>query len=145
MKNKKKHHINTFAAVDGVLLFVLSLICLLPIINVLAISFSSRAAADAGRVALWPVEFTTAAYRYVLDDQQFLKSLSVSVMRVLIGPALNLLLCILCAYPLSKSDNRFRARKVYVWIFCSARSLTAGLSRPIWSSAKPDLSTPSGR
>ena len=53
MKNKKKHHINTFAAVDGVLLFVLSLICLLPIINVLAISFSSRAAADAGRVALW--------------------------------------------------------------------------------------------
>lgn len=40
MKNKKKHHINTFAAVDGVLLFVLSLICLLPIINVLAISFS---------------------------------------------------------------------------------------------------------
>ena len=48
MKNKKKHHINTFAAVDGVLLFVLSLICLLPIINVLAISFSSRAAADAG-------------------------------------------------------------------------------------------------
>ena len=97
MKNKKKHHINTFAAVDGVLLFVLSLICLLPIINVLAISFSSRAAADAGRVALWPVEFTTAAYRYVLDDQQFLKSLSVSVMRVLTGPALNLLLCILCA------------------------------------------------
>ena len=95
MKNKKKHHINTFAAVDGVLLFVLSLICLLPIINVLAISFSSRAAADAGRVALWPVEFTTAAYRYVLDDQQFLKSLSVSVMRVLTGPALNLLLCIL--------------------------------------------------
>ena len=46
MKNKKKHHINTFAAVDGVLLFVLSLICLLPIINVLAISFSSRAAAQ---------------------------------------------------------------------------------------------------
>ena len=51
MKNKKKHHINTFAAVDGVLLFVLSLICLLPIINVLAISFSSRAAADAGDAA----------------------------------------------------------------------------------------------
>ena len=30
MKNKKKHHINTFAAVDGVLLFVLSLICPMP-------------------------------------------------------------------------------------------------------------------
>ena len=48
MKNKKKHHINTFAAVDGVLLFVLSLICLLPIINVLAISFSLRC----GRLSL---------------------------------------------------------------------------------------------
>ena len=127
MKNKKKHHINTFAAVDGVLLFVLSLICLLPIINVLAISFSSRAAADAGRVALWPVEFTTAAYRYVLDDQQFLKSLSVSVMRVLAGAALNLLLCILCAYPLSKSDNRFRARKVYVWIFLFCTLFNGGI------------------
>ena len=111
MKNKKKHHINTFAAVDGVLLFVLSLICLLPIINVLAISFSSRAAADAGRVALWPVEFTTAAYRYVLDDQQFLKSLSVSVMRVLIGPALNLLLCILM--------KRFQLLTTAIFLFCT--------------------------
>ena len=61
MKNKKKHHINTFAAVDGVLLFVLSLICLLPIINVLAISFSSRAAADAGRVAPINMCWTTSS------------------------------------------------------------------------------------
>lgn len=40
---------------------------------------------------------------------------------------MNLVLCILCAYPLSKSDARFRARKVYVWIFLFATLFNGGL------------------
>lgn len=110
MKMKQKKQVDLFSVINVVILTGLSLLCLMPIINVLAISFSERAAVEAGKVVFWPVDFTTAAYEYVLKDRGFLDSLMVSIARVIVGPVLNLVLCILCAYPLSKSDARFRGR-----------------------------------
>ena len=114
---KKGKKLDLFVIVNAIILILLTLLCLLPIINVLAISFSEQGAVAAGSVTFWPVNFTLAAYKYVMKDMDFFKSMIVSLKRVLIGPALNLLLTILCAYPLSKSERVFRARKVYVWIF----------------------------
>ena len=127
MKQKKTTRVDAFTWINVFILTFLSLMCLLPIINVLAISFSARGPVEAGRVVFWPVDFTTAAYEYVLKDSGFLDALMVSMLRVLVGPALNLLLCILCAYPLSKTEAHFRARKLYVWIFLFATLFNGGL------------------
>lgn len=110
-------NLSFFSLINGTVLLLLAFSCLLPILNVLAISFSDRGAVAAGKVGFWPVDFTLAAYEYVLKDVAFFKSMLVSFARILVGPLLNLLLTILCAYPLSKPDNRFKARKFYVWIF----------------------------
>ena len=114
---RKYRKLDLFSIVTTMILLLLALSCLMPILNVLAISLSEQGAVAAGKVGLWPVDFTLAAYKYVMKDVAFFKSILVSVARVLIGPTLNLLLTILCAYPLSKSENRFHARKVYVWLF----------------------------
>ncbi len=106
-----------FLIVVNILLLCLALSCLLPIINVLAISFSDNSAVAAGEVVFWPVKFTLAAYKYVLADLKFFTSMVVSLVRVLVGPLLNILLVILCAYPLSKEKKEFRSRKFYVWLF----------------------------
>ena len=127
MKQKKTTRVDAFTWINVFILTFLSLMCLLPIINVLAISFSARGPVEAGRVVFWPVDFTTAAYEYVLKDSGFLDALMVSMLRVLVGPALNLILCILCAYPLSKTEAHFRARKLYVWIFLFATLFNGGL------------------
>ena len=127
MKMKQKKQDDLFSVINDVILTGLSLLCLMPIINVLAISFSERAAVEAGKVVFWPVDFTTAAYEYVLKDRGFLDSLMVSIARVIVGPVLNLVLSILCAYPLSKSDARFLSRKVYVWIFLFSTLFIGGL------------------
>ena len=86
MKMKQKKQVDLFSVINVVILTGLSLLCLMPIINVLAISFSERAAVEAGKVVFWPVDFTTAAYEYVLKDRGFLDSLMVSIARVIVGP-----------------------------------------------------------
>lgn len=60
-----------FDFVVTVLLVLLGLLCLLPLLHVLALSFSSKNAAVAGRVGFWPVEFTLASYEYLLKDSRF--------------------------------------------------------------------------
>ncbi|WP_192713927.1 carbohydrate ABC transporter permease [Paenibacillus sp. OAE614] len=108
-------------------LVFISLLCLMPIIHILAISFSSGSAAAAGKVALWPVEFTTAAYDNVFGKPEYLRAFGVSIERVVAGTALSMLLTIVTAYPLSKDLNAFRLRTVYAWIFVFTILFNGGL------------------
>lgn len=102
------------------LLVLLGLLCLLPLLHVLALSLSSKNAAVAGRVGFWPVEFTLASYEYLLQDARFFQAFLVSVKRVILGGGINLILTILMAYPLSLEKEEFPARDRYMWftIFC---------------------------
>ncbi len=105
----------------------LALLCLLPLMNILAISFSDRTATSAGFVSFWPVNPTLAAYEYVLEDKGFLRALSISVFRVIMGGTINLVLTLLCAYPLSRESHSFRARTLYVWFFLFSSLFSGGL------------------
>ena len=105
------------AIVIHVVLVVAALVCLAPMINVLAVSFSSRAAADAGLISFWPVQFTLSSYRFVVTESAFGRAFLVSIQRVLLGTGLDMLLIVLVAYPLSKESSAFRMRTVYAWFF----------------------------
>lgn len=94
-------------------LTITALTCILPIINVLAISFSAKWAAAGGFVKLWPVEFNLSSYKYILTDRQFYNSLWVSVKRVLLGGGIQMIVTILAAYPLSKKSDKFHGRRFY--------------------------------
>lgn len=108
-------------------LSVMSLLCVLPIIHVFAISLSGSATVQAGEVTFWPVDFTLDSYRYVASNRSFWVGLSVSVQRVVLGTGISLLLTILLAYSLSKETSVFRARTVYVWIFVFTMLFNGGL------------------
>ncbi|MFE5320593.1 carbohydrate ABC transporter permease [Paenibacillus sp. NPDC056579] len=110
-----------------VILITLSLLCILPLIHIWAISFSSNQAASSGFVTLWPVDFTMDAYRFVLDKPDFIRSLGVTVQRVLLGVPINLLLTILMAYPLSKDPRVFPWRTAYVWFVVFTMLFHGGL------------------
>ncbi|NTV38037.1 MAG: hypothetical protein HGA82_02460 [Anaerolineales bacterium] len=84
--------------VNLAVLALLAVICIFPILHILSLSLSSATAAASGRVTLWPVEFTTESYRFVLENPAFLKSFGVSLLRVLVGVPVNMLLTILVAY-----------------------------------------------
>lgn len=105
----------------------LALSCLIPLIHIFAISLSSSAAATGGLVVLWPVDFTLESYAYVARRAAFWHSMLVSVERVIVGVGINMVFCVVCAYPLSKDKDQFRFRTLYSWYFFLTMLVSGGL------------------
>lgn len=108
-------------------LAILSIICFIPLWNVLAISFSSSSATDAGLVTFWPIHFTLEAYTFVTNTPEFIRSLGYTFYREFTGVPLSMLMSVLIAYPLSKETSEFKVRTVYVWIFVFSMLFHGGL------------------
>lgn len=106
---------------------LLSVCCLVPILNLLAYSFSSSTAIVGNKVGIFPVDFTLEAYDYVLHNEAFWISARVTILRVLIGVPLNILMCILVAYPLSKPESQFPPRKYYVALMLTTMLFSGGM------------------
>ncbi|MCU6712573.1 carbohydrate ABC transporter permease [Paenibacillus sp. J5C_2022] len=116
-----------FVIFNYLFLSITAILCLAPIIHVLSISLSSMEAVASGQVTLWPVDFTLSAYEYALTKEAFSTSLFVSVKRVILGTSLQMIMIVLLAYPLSKEDNKFKFRTLYVWIVFITVLISGGL------------------
>ena len=115
------HFVNIF------ILAVVSLLCVLPFINLLAISFSDSAAVAAGAVGFTPVDFTLSAYEYALKGGKFIRALFISFERVFLGVGLNLILMVLTAYPLSKTRKKVAGRNIYMVYFVITMLVSGGM------------------
>lgn len=91
-------------AVAGIIAFLF----LLPLINVLASSFSSADEIVAGNVGLFPVKFTLDGYRNILKNKQIWQGFKNSLLYTLIGTVIQVTCQMLCAYPLSRKDFKGR-------------------------------------
>jgi len=116
-----------FRAVNGTVLVLLALLCLIPFINVIAISFSDSFYVQANQVSLWPKGFNTSAYTYILNRPTFWTSFRTSLLRMVLGGGLNLFLIILTAYPLSKDNEKLHFRSVYTWFFFVTMLISGGM------------------
>ncbi|WP_053376418.1 carbohydrate ABC transporter permease [Paenibacillus sp. FJAT-27812] len=116
-----------FVVLNTLLLTSVTLLGIIPFIHLLSISLSSNTAAMAGDVSLWPVGFSTDAYVYLGEKIEFFRSLWVSVKRVVLGTAVNMLLVFITAFPLSKTNNQFKFRTPYVWFFATTMFFGGGL------------------
>jgi putative aldouronate transport system permease protein len=92
----------------------MAFICIAPMINILAMSFSSESAIRAGNVFLLPAEVTLTAYEHIVDTPAFWRSMLMSVYRIILGGSINISLVVLTAYPLSRTKKEFPARFKYV-------------------------------
>ena len=116
-----------FLVINYIILTILALVCILPFLNLLAISFSAKEAVIANKVTFWPVGFSMNSYRFILKNSQFLKSLLISVERTVPGVIINTVLVVLTAYPLSKSVKEFRLRNIFSWFFVITILFNGGL------------------
>ncbi|WP_068778442.1 carbohydrate ABC transporter permease [Paenibacillus sp. GM2] len=116
-----------FVIGNTLLLSMITLLGVIPFIHLLSISLSSNTAAMAGEVKLWPVGFNLDAYRYLGQKVEFFRSLGVSVERVALGTAINMLLVFITAFPLSKSNDQFKYRTMYAWFFAITMFFGGGL------------------
>ncbi len=116
-----------FSNFNYFLLGFVALLCIVPLVNVLAISFSASAAASANLVRLWPVQFTFQSYNTIFQRESFWTALWVSTQRTLLGTVINNVLVILMAYPLSKNAKEFPGRNFYVGAIMFVMLFNGGL------------------
>ena len=116
-----------FNGINIIILAIISLTCVLPFVNLLAISFSDASAVAAGKVGFLPVDFTLSAYEFALKGGKFIRSLMISLERVVLGVGLNLILMVLTAYPLSKTKKKVSGRNIYMVYFIITMLISGGL------------------
>ncbi len=88
----------------NVILWIVFALIAVPLLYVLAASFSSASAVVAGKVYLWPVDFSLAGYEAVFENDSIVRSFFNSVFYVVLGTSINVLLTVCAAYPLSRQD-----------------------------------------
>ena len=127
-----------FLVLLAIFLVLMCLICIIPFLHVIALSFSHKIPAMQGKIVLWPLDFNDGtkqiffgfslkSYLFVFERSQFWRALFVSAERVVLSGFLTMFVTIITAYPLSKPTSEFRGRTVYVWLFAITMLVSGGL------------------
>ena len=111
---KKPKHFTGPQIILIIVVMIFALSCVIPFINVIAVSLSSKSAILRGDVSFWPVEFTTQAYEVLFNDASMMRSLWLTVEITVLYTALAMVLTILMAYPLTK--KRLKGRKFFSFL-----------------------------
>ncbi|MBQ7841463.1 MAG: carbohydrate ABC transporter permease [Lachnospiraceae bacterium] len=127
---KKKHSREglgdrVFNAVAITIVLILTVIVILPLMNVVAASFSSSDAVNAGKVLLLPIEFTLDNYRTVLKYNSVWIGYRNTIFYTAAGTVISVLLSLFCAYPLA--TKRFSGRKFFNKLFLLTMIFNGGM------------------
>lgn len=93
-----------FQLLNYVFLTIAAATMIAPLLQLLAVSFSSPIAADSKQVFFLPVDFTTGTWEHILKNTVLWRSFGVTVYITVIGTALSMLLSVMTAFPLSRQD-----------------------------------------
>lgn len=85
-------------------LVVITIIVLLPLVFIVSASFSSAEAVIAGRVTLWPVDFSLLGYETIFEHKKVWDGFANSLFYTFFGTIFNVVMTIIAAYPLSRQD-----------------------------------------
>ncbi|MCI9664216.1 MAG: carbohydrate ABC transporter permease [Lachnospiraceae bacterium] len=113
-----------FVVCNTAFLIIMALLCILPLVNLFAISLSGKAAANSGAVTFWPVDFTLMAYEKTFNNNNFIRSILISVARTALGTFVSMFVITTAGYALSKD---FRGRTPLMWFFVFTMLFGGGL------------------
>lgn len=93
-----------FEVVNCIFLGLISIIILYPLIYVLSASFTDPISVASGKMILWPVDVTLDNYAEVFKNKNIIFGFRNSMIIMICGTAVNMLMTILAAFPLSRRD-----------------------------------------
>ena len=114
MVKSKSASDRAFGVNTHVIVIFLTLLCLIPLLHMVALSFSDKMAVTAGQVGIWPVGFNVEAYKMILADTQYFRSFGISMARVTVGTIYNIITTVLFAFPLSHEKKQWPSRNLYM-------------------------------
>jgi putative aldouronate transport system permease protein len=139
---------------DWINVIVLSLIAaamVVPFLYIFSVSFSSMEEYLRKDFILWPDHWVTDAYRYILSNDKFIKSVLVTIFVTVLGTTLNLAFTSTMAYALSKpffGQKLFLFMVLFTFLFSAGIIPTylivkeTGLLNSVWALIIPVLISP---
>lgn len=115
-----------FTVFNYLFLICAGLLCILPIIHILAVSFSASAPANAHLVGLWPVDFNMDSYTKTMNNPNFIRAFFIALIRTALGTTITMVMVILTGYVLSKDSSVLKGRNIYAWYFVFTMLFTGG-------------------
>ncbi len=106
-------------------LSIFTIIILLPLVFIVAASFSSAEAVIAGKVTLWPVDFSLLGYETIFEHKKVWNGFANSLFYTFFGTIFNVFMTIIAAYPLSRQD--LIGRRVITFAFIFTMLFSGGL------------------
>jgi len=106
-----------FVSVIYVLLSIILVIIAYPLIYVVSASFSDPQAVISGEVVLLPVRPTLRGYSAVFQNRKIVSGFANSFFYLIVGTAINLVMTMLCAYPLSRKEFTARGKISLYFVF----------------------------
>ena len=107
------------------MVLLVTFICLYPLWLVLIYSMSDPDAVNAGKVWIWPVDFTWDAYKEVFARDDLMKGYWNTITQTLFGTAVNMVLTIPAAYALSK--RKLKGRGFFMGMIVFTMYFSGGL------------------
>ena len=114
-----------FTILIYVFLLIIFVIIAYPLLYVVSASFSDPQAVVRGDVLLLPVNPTLKGYKAVFQNAKIMTGFLNSFIYLFVGTALNLVMTMLCAYPLSRKE--FRARGFLSMFFVFTMYFSGGM------------------
>ena len=114
-------------AITTAILVLVLVIVGYPVLYVISSSFSSPEAIAAGRVTIFPSDFSMDGYEFVLHYKAVWNGFKNSVIYVILGTTTTIVMDILMAYPLSKQN--YQGRKFVQKLLLIAMMTSAGMIR----------------
>jgi ABC-type glycerol-3-phosphate transport system permease component len=114
-----------FYVADYLFIVFCGIILLIPLINVFAQSLSDPRSVLAGRVYLWPRNFTLGTFELILRNKNIITGYLNTLYYASVGTCINLVMTVLCAYPLSRTD--FAGRNFLMLIFAFTMMFGGGM------------------
>lgn len=106
-----------FYAAVNIIMIIILIIVLWPLIFIVSSSFSSKEAVLAGKVFLWPVDFSLEGYKAVFKTGEVLIGYRNTILYTFFGTILNVFLTMIAAYPLSRKDLPMRRGLIFIFTF----------------------------
>lgn len=98
-----------------VLLIIIMIVILVPLMFILASSFSDPSAVSSGKVFLWPVDFSLVGYKAIFQSPSILRGFINSVEYTLVGTLISVTLTLFAGYPLSRVDLKIRGPVMFLF------------------------------
>jgi ABC-type glycerol-3-phosphate transport system permease component len=111
--------------VDFLFLFFCGTVVLIPLLNVFAQSLSAPESVLAGRVMLWPRNFTLKTFQMILRNRNIIVGYVNTLYYASFGTVINLIMTVMCAYPLSRSD--FAGNNFFTLVFAFTMMFSGGM------------------